>query len=98
MRAADQPVQREDLPVPVVLDGARGGRDVHLDAVVAASHRHSQRSSSVRATLRQPRRQTQGLHDSVMLDLGLDTCGLVNVTGLTLVPPSPCVSLLTSVV
>jgi len=38
VRAADQPVQREDLLVLVVLDGVRGGRDVHLHAVVVPAY------------------------------------------------------------
>jgi len=60
VRSAYQPVQREDLPVLVVLDGIRGVRDVHVGVVVVRTYRRPQESSAVRAALCQPCRQAQG--------------------------------------
>lgn len=42
VRPANQPVQREDLLVLVVLDGVGGDRDVHLGVVVVSAHCCSQ--------------------------------------------------------
>ena len=69
MRPADQLVQREDLLLLVVLDGASGRRDVPVDAVVVPAYCDSERSTPVRATLRQPRHQTEGQSDAASRQL-----------------------------